>query len=236
MNLKDVEAKEAVIVYSDDPDRLGRIKVTCPGEFDTGTMDQELLPWVYPFNMTHFNAFTRMLPGAKVWLLKNKDNHNEYYYWPFFEEIQLTRDFLEKHYDDNPEVIFARDDAGVPALITFDSEEGIYLKVKEYYVNIRPNSDIIIHSTQVDMDIKDGHVWLGGTNAGGYEPIVMGNNLKLRLTALYNAMLVAASVLKATIIHAPVGVQFDLCAQALASGDPTFDALMLSKSCSVNIR
>lgn len=175
MELLKCEVKPGVVIDANDPDKLGRIKTCSPAEF-TPNMDTELLPWCYPMDMRHYQSFSKMIKGAKVWIIKNNDNHNEYFYIPMFEEVNITKDFLNEHYEDDPEILIARDNGGTKVMISYNSSTGIELKLKDLYIQIHPNSDILIHSDKVDMDIKDGKVYLGAPSEP-YEPAVFGQKL-----------------------------------------------------------
>ena len=48
---KDIRLIPGVVINNTDSDNLGRVKAYAPGLFDTKTMDEDALPWVYPFCM-----------------------------------------------------------------------------------------------------------------------------------------------------------------------------------------
>lgn len=230
MEFKDVEAREGVVIATNDPEKLGRIKVVVPGEFDNSTMDTDLMPWIYPLNMTRYCSFSKMVSGGKVWLIKNNNNHNEYYYIPFFEKIGIVSEFLDEHYDENPEVVFARDNCGTPAMITYDGTQGIILKVKEYYIQITPDGDIICHSSNVDMSIKNNQVMLGKPGSK-FEHMVMGATLLGKLNSLENALSKLTTKASKNVFTQHLQHELEACQKAIT----TTEEELLSKSCQVSL-
>lgn len=195
MKLKDCEVELSAVIDVNDDKKLGRIKVCKPGEY-AEDMDTECLPWVYPFEMNHYQSFSKLIKGAKVWTIKNKDNYDEYYYIPYPEQITVVKNYLAEHYEDDPEVIIARDNLGednTATLVTYDSKEGFVIKIKGTSIEVKPNNQIICKTPDVNVDIKDGVVYCGDPN-GGFEPMIYGNklvdvlnNLRNGFNSLYSA-------------------------------------------------
>lgn len=216
MELLKCDVKPGVVVSANDPEMLGRIKACSPAEF-TPNMDSELLPWCYPMDMRHYQSFSKMINGAKVWIIKNNDNYNEYFYIPMFEEINITKDFLSEHYDDDPEILIARDNGGTNVMISYNSSTGIELKLKDLYFQIHPNSDILIHSNNVDINIKSGKIYLGAPG-DAYEPGVFGQKLADILSSLkagFDSLVNASAVAPLD----PLTDGFIKCQEALQSAE-----------------
>ena len=104
MLLNNCELIPGVVQSSKDPENLGRIKCVIPGVIDSETMSLENMPWAYPLGMAHYQSFSKPIEGQKVWVLINKSNYNEYWYLPFFEYNDKTKEYLNSgvYENDNP--------------------------------------------------------------------------------------------------------------------------------------
>ena len=74
MTLADFELTPGIVITSDDPENLGRVKAASPGIFDTNTMSQDDMFWISPFMMTGQQSFSKLEIGSKIWILHNKKN------------------------------------------------------------------------------------------------------------------------------------------------------------------
>ena len=160
MKFSDTELLPGVVVSVDDPKMLGRIKVNVPTLFNSESMSIDGLPWVYPLTMIGYQGFSKLMTGSKVWVFKQKDNYKELWYIPMFELNQNTREIVSYYTD----------------------QEGIQLKVGETFINIKPDSSIMIKAGNGQIDVKNGKVFLG--NGEATESAVLGNTLQKLLSQL----------------------------------------------------
>lgn len=207
MRLSNVELIQSVVIDVNDPEKQGRIKCTVPGVFED-TSDKECLPWIAPFGMTRYQSFSKEISGAKVWVMQVKDNYNEFYYIPLFDKIGVTSQFLDEKYNENPEIVYMRDNCGQTSKITYDQKDGCMIQVNDSFVNIKPGDEIHIHTKNNDIHVKNGNVFIGSDEEDNHEPAVFGDKLSDILLNLKNAM--------ATLQSAAAGGAFDN--PALAAG------------------
>lgn len=187
MNFKDIEVTPGVIIDVNDPEHLGRVKVNAPGLFKGNepgdhwgvsyTIDNNVLTWIYPFGMNKYQMFSKPVEGAKVWVLNNVKNHNEFWYWPMFEYNDSTEQLVNEKYDNDLEIIMSRKNGDGSSNIYYDNVEGHVTKINDYKINITPSGNILMHGENGDVDIRDGHVYIGNNN-DNYEPTVMGDKFK----------------------------------------------------------
>lgn len=171
MKFEDMEITPGVIVDVNDPEKLGRVKISAPGLFKgndpddkfgvQNTIDNNVLTWIYPMFMNRYQMFSKELTGAKVWVINNKDNYNEFWYIPMFEFIDVTEEVVKDKYDHDIEVIISRKNGDGSSQMYYDRDDGFMIHINDYAWNLMPNGDIICHGEQGDLDIRDGGVHLG---------------------------------------------------------------------------
>lgn len=187
MRLSNVELIQSTVIDVDDPAKQGRIKCVIPGVFEN-SKDKELYPWIPPFGMTRYQSFSKELCGAKVWVIQNKDNYNEFYFFPLFDKINKTKEFLDAKYDSNPEIVYMRDNCGLVSSLTYDEDDGSMNTVNDSFINIRPDGEIHIHTKNADVHLKNGNVFIGSDENSNHEPAVLGDKLCNILGDLCSAM------------------------------------------------
>ena len=134
MKVSNVEVVPGVIVDTKDPKKLGRVKINAPALMrgnnsgDTygvvETIDNNVLPWVYPLTMSRYQSFSKQLEGMKVWVLNNTENYNEYWYIPMFDYIDVTENIVSEKYDNDVEVLMSRKNGDGSAAIYYDRSGG----------------------------------------------------------------------------------------------------------------
>lgn len=188
MKLSDFDLLPGVVQNTSDPEHKGRIKCAIPGIFDPNTMPDETLPWVYPLCMTRYQSFTKMMKGSKVWVLNNKTNKLEYWYIPMFDyHTPLTKTFVSDNYDNDPEVVFFRDNGCGCGAYTYDDQGGHKLSINSDYINLKPGGKYEVKANEGKIKITGSLVYTGN-DAGTYEPGVLGNTLVDLLTKLSGAV------------------------------------------------
>lgn len=176
MDLSDYELLPGVVCSVKDDEHLGRIKATVPGYESPDNMKVKAMPWVYPMTMTGtYQGFTKLVEGCKVWVLINKTNKYERWWWPFFELNPNTKEIVDPY--DNTEVLISRDVGGNNIYIYYTDGHGIMLSVGETKVNITSNGAVII------QDANGGHINVNGGAVylncdGGDQLVPKGNKLQ----------------------------------------------------------
>lgn len=182
MKFTDYEFFPGSVIDVEDPKRLGRVKAIVPTVF-SDDMDQEGLPWIYPFTISGYQRFSKLTEGSKIWVLKNINNYNEFWYVPMFELNGDTRDLIgnknEEDYDDG-EVLLSRNLGSVGVYIYYNTSDGIMIKYGDNaLININANNEITLKANDAQVVMKDNKVYVGDGKTG--EPAVMGNKLKKEL-------------------------------------------------------
>lgn len=187
MKFSDLEAVPGAIISVKDPLKLGRVKCAAPGIFDNATMDDDILPWVCPFSMGGYQTFSKPVKGAKVWVIKNNTNYNEFWYVPYFEMINTSKGYVKENYENDAEVLLERNNGDTVSRIAYDLKHGHKIQIGNIYINVLPNGDIVLNGADAEVKIKGGHVYTGKQD-GSYQPAVMGNELKDILSNLAKNM------------------------------------------------
>ena len=165
------------VKYADDPMKYGRIKCDIPGVIHSSTILPEAypdaMPWIRPFKMYGYQTFTRPLVGQKVWVLCSKTNYNEYWWFPFYETLDFVQQFIEENYDNQPDVMHAREGSSGDVIFTYDDENGYTMKLGEDFMNLRPDNTMKIAFGKGRIIIDGGKVYCGSDDEK-YQPCVMG--------------------------------------------------------------
>ena len=178
MKLSEAELLPGVCIDIKDPTYLGRVKAEVPTVFNSQEMSKEGLPWIYPLNLNGYQSFSALREGSKIWVLKDKDN-TEFWYWPMFELNEDVREIISSDESDyiESEVVFARNMGTSSVYLYFNPTEGIMLKCGDNsLINITPNNEIFVKAGDGRVTIKNDHVYIGDGEEG--EPAVLGDKLK----------------------------------------------------------
>lgn len=216
MDLVDFELIPSVVDTVDDPDHLGRVKCTIPGVTNNKTIRQELMPWVMPLHMNKYQSFSKMLPGTKVWVLSDKKDNKNLWYFPYFEEINTLKGYLDEVYDNqNVDVLIARNLGGGQVLCTYDDTNGIRFIFKETLFQMKPNGDILINNGSVRESIENNIVNLGYKSGNGQQA-VKGNILYEILSNLSTHLMQCGALLSDLPFVSPAGTQMINAAQDIS--------------------
>lgn len=179
MDLGNFDLIPAVIDNANDPEKLGRIKCTIPGITDNSMICDENMPWVHPLTMSSYQQFSNPIQGQKVWVLADKEDNKNLWYIPLFEYIDITEDFVKEKYNNNAEVIMARNLGGQKMMMTYDDKDGVIIELRDAKIHVQQDGDIEIKSHDSYVKIEGGVVYCGqGADTDVYEQAVKGETLK----------------------------------------------------------
>lgn len=159
MKLKDVEMVVGTCISNDDPEKLGRIKVAAPGYFDRSIMAIDSIPWVYPLTMPGYQVCSTITEGGKVWLIDNKTNADEFWYIPFYELNNDTKEALGNDVDTN--IVFSRNSGGKLVQLYQNDNDGIVMKSGDTAVTVSHDGSCKMVSNDVGVVIEGGTVYCG---------------------------------------------------------------------------
>lgn len=160
----------SVIVDVNDPEHLGRIKCHIPGKIDSTQITKENIPWVYPLHMNGHQTFSKLIEGGKVLVYANNNNYLEFLYEPMHEINGKLKEFLDKHYEDNPEVLMCRDLGDSSVMITYDDETGINLMKGDSTITIGSDNNIIINTTS-EININSNKIHIGAKDGSSSKAV-----------------------------------------------------------------
>lgn len=178
MRFTDYELIPSVVQDSKDPECLGRIKCVIPGKIHHDSCKTtEHMPWIRPFKMGGYQTFSKEVEGHKVWVLHNKKEYNEYWYIPIHEPINITQDFLHEHYNDNPEVLLARNEGAQKVMMRYDDQTGFMYEIGDDFINLNTKGLYEVKCSDGRIAIENSIVKLGSYSDQHYEQAVKGNTL-----------------------------------------------------------
>lgn len=191
MKFSDYEFFPGVVTDVADPKYVGRVKATVPTIFDS-SMNTDGLPWIYPFTMFGWHqGFAKVREGAKIWVFRNINNHNEFWYVPMFELTDSTKGLIEGDNYEDANVLISRDIQGSSVYVYYNSSDGIMIKYgDDNLVNITPNGELIAQAGSGKVVIKNNHVYVGDGEKG--EKAVLGETLKSILSGFFNDVVSSA--------------------------------------------
>lgn len=188
MQLSNCELLPGVIVDTTDPLKLGRIKCVIPSYVDA-SFSNENMPWVRPLGMVGHQSFSKMVKGYKVWVLVNKSNYNEYWYFPFFELNDVAKSYLDSVYDDDqPEILIAQSNGGNNVSETYDKTNGFSTKIGQNHIDLHPDGKIELLGNDgvIRIDGYGSKIQIGNTSNIDQQA-VLGNKLVEVLNNLKSA-------------------------------------------------
>ena len=169
----------SIVAYDNDPLKFGRIKCSIPGVIHTDTTQEEAMPWVRPFKMFGYQTFSRPIVGQKVWVLANKNNYNEFWWYPYHETTDLVQNYLNENYDNQPDIFNARETGSAQIMFTYDDQNGYKMSIGDDFINLKPDNSAKIHCDEARVMLEGNRTYCGGgDDTGSYEPCVMGNKCK----------------------------------------------------------
>lgn len=200
ISLADVKIIPGVVLSHNDPKKMQRVKAFVPGLFDPKTMSIEAMPWIYPLCMNGFQSFSLQNSNTKIWVIILPNNPYGYFYLPFFELFPFTK---AKVIDDT-DILMSRKTSLGEASIHYNGSDGIMNKLGGAMMNLRPDGQAILQSSDIDVKINNGKIHIGTSGNDG-EPMVMGEQLTTLLNNLKTGLQNVASKAMGHPITMPVG-------------------------------
>jgi len=129
--------------------------------------------------MFGYQTFSRPIVGQKVWVLANKNNYNEFWWYPYHETTDLVQNYLNENYDNQPDVFNARETGSAQIMFTYDDKNGYKMSIGDDFINLKPDSSAKIHCDNARVMLEGNKTYCGGgDDTGSYEPCVMGKKCK----------------------------------------------------------
>lgn len=200
ISLADVKIIPGVVLSHNDPKKMQRVKAFVPGLFDPKTMSIEAMSWIYPLCMNGFQSFSLQNSNTKIWVIILPNNPYGYFYLPFFELFPFTK---AKVIDDT-DILMSRKTSLGEASIHYNGSDGIMNKLGGAMMNLRPDGQAILQSSDIDVKINNGKIHIGTSGNDG-EPMVMGEQLTTLLNNLKTGLQNVASKAMGHPITMPVG-------------------------------
>ena len=190
--LEDYYVVQGIVDYDDDPLKVGRIKCTIPGVIHSSSTPEEAIPWIRCFKMGAYQTFSRPIKGQKVWVLISKTNYNEFWWFPFFETIDITQSYIEEYYNENCDVLHARHSGNGDCMMTYDDKQGYLTKIGEDHINLMPRRQYEVDCDDCRICIEGNKVYLGDKNKDTKEPAVMGTKCQIMRAKVAQALMTLA--------------------------------------------
>jgi hypothetical protein len=191
MKFKNVELLPGTIIDAADPKQIGRVKCDVPGVFDSGSMNKEGFPWIYPLTQPGFQRWSTPIKGHKVWVFKTSDNYQEFWYIPMMQLTTGTKDIISGDDYENAEVLISRNMGPQSMTMYYKESEGFVIKYGNATINMNPDQEILISASNASVQLKNGKVYIGDGSEG--EHAVMGDTLQELLQNLQIKLAEASS-------------------------------------------
>lgn len=218
MTLNNYDLSPGVVVNAEDPKFLGRVQCIIAGKTNPDTMDPSKLPWCAPFMSFGYQRISKPMEGQKIWVLHNINNYYEYYYIPMWELNQNTAVIpAEQYYD----VLVSRPGEGVGAQSYYTEDQGFVTRIGNDVSSTMTNENTIVHTdNNVEMAIRDGHVYHGGIEEEA-EPAILGEQLYNLLKTLSGDLNTTAEVAKSNPYTQPLYAPLAQASQNLSKAIET---------------
>lgn len=188
MNLSDYELLPGVVISVKDEECLGRIKVALPNAESTSNTQLNALPWCYPLFMTGtYQGFTKLVDNCKVWVLRNKLDKLEMWYWPMVDLNPNTQNIVAPY--DNPDVLISRDMGGQNAYIYYTDGQGIVLSIGQTKININEKGEIILTTGKGSLKVSGESVFLNTDSNNGSDRVAKFGPIDNVVNKIYECLL-----------------------------------------------
>ena len=185
MKLSNATLSPGVVTSIEDPQNLGRIKCIIAGATDPNTMNTDHLPWCAPLTCFGTQRLSKPIEGQKVWVLHDESNYYEYYYLPTWEVNGNTEILVG---DEEYDILVSRPGEGFGSQQYYTQDQGFVTRIGNLIRTDVQGDGTIAHTDgNVEMSIKDSHVYVGNTG-GEYQPMVKGDTLYQLLSKLAESL------------------------------------------------
>ena len=213
MKFKNVELLPGIIINANDPKKIGRIKCDVPGVFDSSTMNEEGLPWIYPLTQAGFQRWSTPIKGHKVWVFKTSDNYQEFWYIPMAEITTTTKSLIEGDDYETAEVLISRNIGTQSVTVYYKESEGVVIQLGGAKININPDQEIELTAGGSAVKLKNGKVYAGNGSDG--EHAAKGDSLQQLLENLQNKLMETSSAASVNPFTATLAQSIMNCANAI---------------------
>ena len=176
MNLGDIEVIPGVILDADDPLKQGRVKCGSANDFNTVVVDEELLPWVKPLFINGYQRYSKMQEKQKVWILKDMNNVNLYWYLPAYDMTDDAQSIINENDEDNVEILHLRQTCGNNMMQTVDDKHGYVTETPMSKVTVGVNGNVNIETPGANVDVNNNTIELK-TNDTEPQYMLLGNEV-----------------------------------------------------------
>lgn len=164
MKLKDIELLPGEIVSVDDPNHIGRIKANVPTLFDSSKMNPDGMPWIYKLTIPGYQNFSSMQPGERVWVIKNLNNYNEFWYIPMPQMNDAVKSLITAGDDDytNSDILINREIGDNKIQLHYTPTTGLHMQINDNLsLNIHPERGITMTNGDEKILIEQDKISIG---------------------------------------------------------------------------
>jgi hypothetical protein len=218
MKLKDIELLPGEIVSVDDPNHIGRIKANVPTLFDSSKMNPDGMPWIYKLTIPGYQNFSSMQPGERVWVIKNLNNYNEFWYIPMPQMNDAVKSILTASDDDyiNSDILINRQIGDNNIQLHYTPTTGMHLQINDKLsLNIHPDNGITMTNDEEIIHIEPDKISIGTGEKS--TPAVRYDDFQKLMNNLNSAMNNLANLSRTTPYTQALGPGFTQAANAISS-------------------
>lgn len=160
MTLGDFELIPGVIIDAEDDKHLGRVKCGSMNDFDSTCMDPEMFVWCKPFMSSGYQRYSKMQPKQQVWILKDTQNLDVYWYIPRYDMTDDAQSIIEEQDDKNVEITHLRQVNGGTMIQKSDDKNGYVTSTPTSTVTISNDDKIQLNTQSANIDVNNGQITL----------------------------------------------------------------------------
>ena len=161
MKLSDYEMLPGIVIDADDPYSIGRVKANVPTLFYEGNgVPKEVLPWIYPWQSSGYQRFSRLEKGCKIRVLFNRDNPEEYWYIPMVDMNDQCRNAALTDDDKRGNEVLLCRTSGANTMIKYNDEDGLNMNCGEAQINVHNTKGIEVKNDTLGMTVSGNNIVL----------------------------------------------------------------------------
>ena len=164
MKLKDIELLPGQVVAVDEQDHRGKIKADVPTLFDSSKMNPDGMPWIYRLSVPGYQHFSSMQIGERVWVIKNLENYNEFWYIPMPQMNDAVKSLLTAGDDDytNSDILINREIGDNKIQLHYTPTTGMNMQINDTLgINIHPDTGITLTNGDEKIVIEQDKIHIG---------------------------------------------------------------------------